>query len=38
VRNKAQRSLFEALEHAVAQFPFPISGIDNDPAPNRDVP
>ena len=28
--NKAQRWVLEALEHAMAQFPFPISGIDSD--------
>jgi hypothetical protein len=30
VRNKAQRWVFEALEHALAAFPFPIAGIDSD--------
>ena len=30
VRNKAQRWVFEALEHVVDQFPFPILGIDSD--------
>jgi len=30
VRNKAQRWVFEALEYALAQFPFPILGIDSD--------
>jgi hypothetical protein len=30
VRNKAQRWVFAALEHALAQFPFPIKGIDSD--------
>jgi hypothetical protein len=30
VRNKAQRWVFEALEHVVGQFPFPILGIDSD--------
>jgi integrase-like protein len=30
VRNKAQRWVFEALQHASAQFPFPIRGIDSD--------
>ena len=30
VRNKAQRWVFEALEHVVAAFPFPILGIDSD--------
>lgn len=30
VRNKAQRWVFEALEHVVASFPFPILGIDSD--------
>lgn len=30
VRNKAQRWVFEALEHVVANFPFPILGIDSD--------
>jgi transposase InsO family protein len=30
VRNKAQRWVFEALEHVIAQFPFPIIGIDSD--------
>jgi hypothetical protein len=30
VRNKAQRWVFEALEYAMAQFPFPIRGIDSD--------
>ena len=27
VRNKAQRWVFEALEHVIGQFPFPIIGI-----------
>jgi transposase InsO family protein len=30
VRNKAQRWVFEALQHVVAAFPFPIRGIDSD--------
>jgi transposase InsO family protein len=30
VQNKAQRWVFEALEHIVAAFPFPILGIDSD--------
>ena len=30
VRNKAQRWVFEALQHVVAAFPFPILGIDSD--------
>ena len=30
VRNKAQRWVFEALEHVIGQFPFPIKGIDSD--------
>jgi len=30
VRNKAQRWVFEALEHVAASFPFPILGIDSD--------
>ena len=30
VRNKAQRWVFEALQHVVATFPFPILGIDSD--------
>jgi transposase InsO family protein len=30
VRNKAQRWVFEALEHVLDQFPFPILGIDSD--------
>jgi len=30
VRNKAARWVFEALEHVIAQFPFPIIGIDSD--------
>jgi transposase InsO family protein len=30
VRNKAQRWVFEALQHISAQFPFPIRGIDSD--------
>lgn len=30
VRNKAQRWVFEALEHVIGQFPFPILGIDSD--------
>jgi transposase InsO family protein len=30
VRNKAQRWVFEALEYALARFPFPILGIDSD--------
>lgn len=30
VRNKAQRWVFEALEHVVEAFPFPILGIDSD--------
>src|SRR5437867_4269623 len=30
VRNKAQRWVFAALELALAQFPFPILGIDSD--------
>jgi len=30
VRNKAAKWDFEALEHVVACFPFPILGIDSD--------
>ena len=30
VRNKAQRWVFEALQHVVDSFPFPIRGIDSD--------
>ena len=30
VRNKAARWVFEALEHVIAAFPFPIIGIDSD--------
>ncbi len=30
VRNKAQRWVFEALEHVIGQFPFSIIGIDSD--------
>ncbi len=30
VKNKAAIWVFEAIEHAVAQFPFPILGIDSD--------
>src|SRR5665648_303166 len=30
VRNKAARWVFEALEHVIGQFPFPIIGIDSD--------
>lgn len=30
VRNKAQKWVFEALEHVVEAFPFPILGIDSD--------
>jgi len=30
VRNKAQRWVFEALQHVVDSFPFPILGIDSD--------
>lgn len=30
VRNKAQKWVFEALQHVVASFPFPIRGIDSD--------
>lgn len=30
VRNKAQKWVFEALQHVIAQFPFPIIGIDSD--------
>jgi transposase InsO family protein len=30
VRNKAQRWVFEALEQVIAQFPFPIIGLDSD--------
>lgn len=30
VRNKAQRWVFEALQHVSAQFPVPIRGIDSD--------
>lgn len=30
VRNKAQKWVFEALEHVVGMFPFPILGIDSD--------
>lgn len=30
VRNKAARWVFEALEHVVACFPFPILGVDSD--------
>src|SRR5699024_9627165 len=29
VRNKAQKWVFEALQHVVAAFPFPIKGIDS---------
>ncbi len=38
VRNKAQRWVFEALEHVVGQFPFPILGIDSDCADLAIVP
>ncbi|MCZ3390007.1 MAG: transposase family protein [Actinomycetia bacterium] len=30
VRNKAQKRVFEALQHVVEVFPFPIVGIDSD--------
>jgi transposase InsO family protein len=30
VKNKAQRWVFEALEHVIAAFPFQIKGIDSD--------
>lgn len=30
VRNKAQKWVFDALQHVVAAFPFPIKGIDSD--------
>jgi transposase InsO family protein len=30
VRNKAQRWVFEALQHVVVSFPFPILGVDSD--------
>ena len=30
VRNKAQKWVFEALQHVVSVFPFPILGIDSD--------
>ena len=30
VQNKAQRWVFEALEHVVTAFPFPVRGIDSD--------
>lgn len=30
VRNKAQKWVFEAIQHATAVFPFPIVGIDSD--------
>ena len=30
VRNKAAKWVFEALEHVIEQFPFPIIGIDSD--------
>jgi transposase InsO family protein len=30
VRNKAAKWVFEALEHVIDQFPFPIIGIDSD--------
>ena len=30
VRNKAQKWVFEAIQHATAVFPFPIIGIDSD--------
>ncbi|MGB8381620.1 MAG: transposase family protein [Dermatophilaceae bacterium] len=30
VKNKAARWVFEALEHVIGQFPFPILGIDSD--------
>jgi hypothetical protein len=30
VRNKAAKWVFEALEHVIAVFPFPIRGIDSD--------
>src|SRR5699024_7894428 len=30
VRNKAQKWVFEALQHVVSAFPFPIKGIDSD--------
>ena len=30
VKNKAAKWVFEALEHVIAQFPFPIIGIDSD--------
>lgn len=30
VRNKAQKWVFEALQHATTVFPFPVIGIDSD--------
>jgi hypothetical protein len=30
VRNKAGRWVFEALQHVIAVFPFPVAGIDSD--------
>jgi len=30
VKNKAAKWVFEALEHVIAQFPFPVIGIDSD--------
>lgn len=30
VRNKAAKWVFEALEHVIAVFPFPVIGIDSD--------
>ena len=38
VRNKAQRWVFEALQHVITQFPFPIIGIDSDYADLRIMP
>ena len=35
VKNKAAIWAFEALEHVIARFPFPILGIDSDYADSR---
>ena len=38
VKNKAAVWVFEAIEHVVARFPFPILGIDSDNADSRTMP
>jgi len=38
VRNKAEKWVFEALQHVMGVFPFPIIGIDSDYANIRIMP